>query len=369
MPKSAHFRRFPGVSGYAVPKLALLLCLCFLALSTNVSLSQGSGAGAPEVRALLFYDPATSRSQDLFAFYLPALFERYGTRLDVSGIDLSRPEGKEAYAAVAGRLGLPSQPPGQPVVVVANQAIVGLLDIATVLGDHFEELAKDPDARRWPSDPALAGLLTGGVADIQARVAGAAVPPAGKDAAKTSSGELPLGDKLANGLAIVVLLGMLATLAHSLVRLWRQDGLLPGRAAIRALLLVLLAGLAIAGYTAYAALGDVELVCGPIGGCARVQGSEYAHLFGLPMGVIGLVGYGLIFVTWLIARYLSPRGGGWYWLPWALALFGVLFSLRLTALEVFVIGETCLWCLGSAVSITATLWLLSGFMRGRDTAG
>jgi uncharacterized membrane protein len=162
---------------------------------------------------------------------------------------------------------------------------------------------------------------------------------------------------------------MLATLAHSLVRLWRQDGLLPGRAAIRALLLVLLAGLAIAGYTAYTALGDVELVCGPLGGCARVQESEYAHLLGLPMGVIGLIGYGLIFVTWLIARYLSPRGGGWYWLPWALALFGVLFSLRLTSLEVFVIGETCLWCLGSAVSITATLWLLSGFMRGHVAAG
>jgi uncharacterized membrane protein len=81
------------------------------------------------------------------------------------------------------------------------------------------------------------------------------------------------------------------------------------------------------------------------------------------MGVLGLFGYAAILVTWLLARRLSPNGGGWRWLPWTISLVAVLFSLRLTALEPFVIGATCTWCLGSAVAITALLWLLSGQTR------
>jgi uncharacterized membrane protein len=158
----------------------------------------------------------------------------------------------------------------------------------------------------------------------------------------------------------MVLLGMVAALIHSLVRL-RQHNKAPGRAASGALLLALLVGLGISGYTAYTALAGAELMCGPIGGCAAVQKSEHSKLFGIPMGILGLIGYSMILVSWLMARRLSPQGGGWHWLPWAVALFGMLFSLRLTALGPFVIGATCLWCLGSAVSITAALWLLSGY--------
>ena len=146
------------------------------------------------------------------------------------------------------------------------------------------------------------------------------------------------------------------------IRLFVRRRLLTVLAA--ACLLVSL-GLGISAYTAYTALAHVSLVCGPIGSCAEVQASEYSKLFGIPMGVLGLNGYLLILVSWLIARQLSPKGGGWNWLPWGVALFGVLFSLRLTALEPFVIGATCVWCLGSAVSITIAFWLLSGFARSR----
>jgi uncharacterized membrane protein len=43
--------------------------------------------------------------------------------------------------------------------------------------------------------------------------------------------------------------------------------------------------------------------------------SDYAKILDVPMGVLGLVGYSLIVINWLMARYLSPQGGGWYWLP------------------------------------------------------
>ncbi len=347
---------------YATLNLIRSLMLLILALASITGMAVGSERPSPDVRALLFYDPGSSQSGELFAFYLPGLYERYGARLQVSGIDVSQPTGKRAYRATAERTRLPPQPNGEPVVVVGDTAIVGLMAIATTLGDDFENLAKEPNANRWPPVPTLEELLPTGVEDIKARVVSQGVPLNGDGGMQSSSGTLPTSDQIANGLAVVVLLAMVLALIHSLVRLRRRDGE-TGRVATEALLLTSLVGFGISGYTAYTALADVVPMCGPIGGCAAVQESEYAKLFGIPMGVLGLVGYAIILVTWLIARFRSPRGGGWYWIPWTVALFGVLFSLRLTALEPFVIGATCLWCLGSSVSITIVLWLLSGYTR------
>jgi uncharacterized membrane protein len=50
--------------------------------------------------------------------------------------------------------------------------------------------------------------------------------------------------------------------------------------------------------------------------------------------------------------------------PWAaaalaaLTLFGMLFSIYLTALELFVIDAVCAWCLASAVITTALMLLV-----------
>jgi uncharacterized membrane protein len=343
------------------------LCLGILALISSPGLADDTGEGAPAVRAVLFYHADSRQSRELFAFYLPGLAERYGSRLEVSGIDVSQPSGARAYSAMAEHWRLPLQSAEAPVIVAGNRSLVGLIAIAEALGDNFEEIARDPSAARWPSVPALAELLPDGLQDIKMRVAREGVPPAADRLLPPSSDTLPTRDRIANGLAVAVLVGMVVALIHSLMQLRRRGGKTTGRVATWALPVTLLVGLGISGYTAYTALANVVPMCGPIGSCAAVQDSEYAKILGVPMGVLGLVGYSLIFVTWLIARSLSPRGGGWYWLPWAIALLGVLFSLRLTALEPFVIGATCLWCLGSAVSMTITFWLLSGYARGGDT--
>jgi len=44
----------------------------------------------------------------------------------------------------------------------------------------------------------------------------------------------------------------------------------------------------------------------------------------------------------------------------AMALFGVLFSLYLTYIELFVILAVCIWCLTSAVLMTLILILAVG---------
>jgi uncharacterized membrane protein len=343
-------------------KSILRSCLVLLALTGAAVASADAAEDPPDVRALLFYDSGKPQGRDLFAFYLPALTARYGTRLEVSGIDVAEHSGAQAYGAAAARWGLPPPPDGLPAAVVGDQALTGLLEIAQGLGDRFEELAQAPDAARWPDLPELESLIPAGIQDAAERVAREGVTPASDSAGSAGAGGRSMSDRIANGLAVVVLIGMVLALVHALVRLRRQDGG-TGPTAAKVLIAVLLVGLGISAYTAYTALAHVSLACGPIGSCAEVQGSEYAKLFGIPMGVLGLNGYLLILVTWLIARQLSPKGGGWNWLPWGVALFGVLFSLRLTALEPFVIGATCLWCLGSAVSITIAFWLLSGFAR------
>jgi uncharacterized membrane protein len=309
-----------------------------------------AGAAAP-VRVLLFHAPDCAGCGDLFGLYLPGLTERHGAALELALLDRSQEPGATLYAAAQRQLGAPPWA-GEPVALVGERVLQGVYVIAATLGDELARLAADPAARDWPPLPDLAAALPDARAALTARLAGTAPPPPLAPPVVTAAER---ANALANALAVVVLAGMAVALVRVLLRVWRGRGR-PGPAP--AIAGLVLAGLVISAYTAYTALADVAPVCGPLGDCAAVQRSEYARLFGIPMGVLGLLAYAGLGLTWLLARYRSPAGGGWHWLPWLIALGGVLFSLRLTYLEPFVIGATCLWCLGSAVTITLLLWLL-----------
>jgi len=175
-------------------------------------------------------------------------------------------------------------------------------------------------------------------------------------------------DPAGNTLSVLVLLGMLASLVFtaSPARVRRA----PWPSWIVPLLVVTGAG--VAAYLSFVEVTQVEAVCGPVGDCNTVNQSEYAILFGvLPVGILGLMGYGAIFLLWLFATWASGalRRGARLGL-WAAALFGVLFSIYLTFLEPFVIGATCAWCLSSAIIMTLLLWdaapLAAEAWPGRD---
>jgi uncharacterized membrane protein len=106
----------------------------------------------------------------------------------------------------------------------------------------------------------------------------------------------------------------------------------------------------------------VSAVCGPVGNCNAVQSSPYAKLFGfLPVGLLGAAGYVAILLAWLVSR--RPESALGAMAPLALlgmAAFGVLFSLYLTYLELFVINAVCIWCLSSAVLMSLVLFLSVG---------
>jgi uncharacterized membrane protein len=118
-------------------------------------------------------------------------------------------------------------------------------------------------------------------------------------------------------------------------------------------------GLGVALYLSYIETTNTAAICGPVGDCNAVQASPFAMLFGiLPVGVLGAVGYIGILVAWFLGRRSDGNLGRLApLLLFGMALFGVLFTIYLTYLELFVILAVCIWCLTSAVIMALVLAL------------
>jgi len=112
---------------------------------------------------------------------------------------------------------------------------------------------------------------------------------------------------------------------------------------------VALAGIAVAGYLAWAHYADSAVVCVAGGSCEKVQESEYAAIAGVPVAVLGLAAYGAILalIAWdtPVARLAAA----------ATAVVGLLFSAYLLVLQLFVIDAICVWCLANDVLIAPAL--------------
>lgn len=116
---------------------------------------------------------------------------------------------------------------------------------------------------------------------------------------------------------------------------------------------VALAGVTVAGYLTWVHFDDAALVCVAGGGCETVQESEYAEIVGIPVAALGLGAYALILglVVW---DTIGARLGAA-----VIALVGLIFSLYLLALQLFVIDAVCAWCLANDIVIAPLLALLT----------
>lgn len=109
---------------------------------------------------------------------------------------------------------------------------------------------------------------------------------------------------------------------------------------------VALIGVAISGYLTYVHYAGIEPICAASGGCEKVQSSGYAELAGIPVALLGLLGY-----VSILAASLLP-GDGPRMIASSLSIVGLGFSIYLTYLELFEIDAICQWCVGSAVTMT-----------------
>jgi len=109
-----------------------------------------------------------------------------------------------------------------------------------------------------------------------------------------------------------------------------------------------LGGMAVAGYLTYVHYAGLEPFCaGGGGGCERVKSSSYAELAGVPVALLGLIGYALILASLAVPAEPGRMAGA------LLALVGFGFSAYLTWVELFEIDAVCQWCVVSAVLMTA----------------
>jgi uncharacterized membrane protein len=121
-----------------------------------------------------------------------------------------------------------------------------------------------------------------------------------------------------------------------------------------------LAGLAIASYLTFIHYSGIKVICTAGESCTKVETSVYSELAGVPVALLGLLGYSAI-----LGLLLTPEHETTRFAMTALTLVGFAFSAYLTYRELFSIHAICEWCATSAAILTLmaplSVWR---FLRG-----
>jgi uncharacterized membrane protein len=126
--------------------------------------------------------------------------------------------------------------------------------------------------------------------------------------------------------------------------------------------------LAVASYLTYVHYAGIKPACTAGESCTKVQTSAYSELAGVPVALLGLIGYVAI-----MASLLAPENETSRFATVALTVVGFGFSAYLTYREVFSIHAICEWCVSSAIILTVLMCLaiwrfLRGDVRARGAA-
>ena len=120
-----------------------------------------------------------------------------------------------------------------------------------------------------------------------------------------------------------------------------------------AIAVVTVVGVAIAAYLTYVHYAHTAPIC-TTGGCEKVQKSKYAELGGVPVALLGLIAYVVLFATAFVRGLAAAFAGV------LVSLIGVAFSGYLLWAQLGPIGAICQWCLGNdlTISVVAALYVV-----------
>ena len=121
-----------------------------------------------------------------------------------------------------------------------------------------------------------------------------------------------------------------------------------------AVVLVALTGAFVALYLTMYKLGYIGTLVCAVGSCEKVQTSKWATFLGFPVGAWGVAYYVAVAVLGLVGLRAALAES--VFLSRSLTFItgaGLVFSIWLTYLELFVIHAICQWCVISAVLATA----------------
>lgn len=361
-----------------------------------------SQAQQPIVYGVFFYSPTCPHCHEVIENHWPGIQDEFGTQLQVLFIDVTTREGSQLMGTAIEAMHIPSN--GVPMLIIGSDVLVGSLDIPQRAPDIIRA-GLDSGGINSPPVPGIEGVFQSALADTPSVLRG--------------NNPVVRLDDPANLAALIVLVGLIAGLGvmgaygwHLLTQRNRKfknsiDGLLGRRMVLIGTLvgiglagslvigsfenlttllisssvlavfvilavqlfrsasvgqlagwltpLLLVAGFLVGGYLTYIEMTLAEATCGVLGDCNAVQQSPYARILGIPVGVIGILGYLTLLALWVVKRFKNQTR-----LDVALfvvVLAGVGFSTYLTFLEPFVIGASCAWCLTSAVVMGILLWM------------
>jgi uncharacterized membrane protein len=142
---------------------------------------------------------------------------------------------------------------------------------------------------------------------------------------------------------------------------------------VAALFLFSLLGLADSGYLAESSLTGTPLTCSigavsELSGCNIVAQSHYSHLFGIPLGVYGVLFYTLLLIATFLLLTVPTRRA--HMVLVALATIGLIASAVFVWIQVELIKALCIYCLASAVialfNFVISFWLWKRFAPPKE---
>ncbi|MEO8392920.1 MAG: vitamin K epoxide reductase family protein [Chloroflexota bacterium] len=354
------------------------------------------------VHGVFFYSPTCPHCHDVITNHWPGIQDEFGDQLQVLFIDVTTPAGSRLMGTAIDAMHIPSN--GVPMLIIGTEVLVGSVDIPQRAPQVIRE-GLNSGGIGYPPIPGIASIFQSTLANPQP--------------AQSEKGSFL--DNPANLAAIIVLAGLIISIGvvgaagwNLMIRRNRQHsnasrerlgrgliliGALGGIGLAGSLLvgsfdnpitllislgvlavfailgfnlfsrrspslfsgwlipLMIASGLLIAGYLTYVETSHIEATCGVIGDCNTVQQSVYAHILGIPVGMIGILGYVVMLFAWWLGKFRNLKQGNV--VLFVITFLGVGFSIYLTVLEPFVIGASCVWCLTSAIIMTLILWLSS----------
>lgn len=118
-----------------------------------------------------------------------------------------------------------------------------------------------------------------------------------------------------------------------------------------AMIVLSVVGLGLASYLTYIHYSGTQVLC-TSDACELVQTSVYSKLAGVPVALLGLIGYVGIFFSLILPEREQTRLA-----TLGLTFVGFGFSAYLTGREVFSLHQICEWCVSSACIMTILMVL------------
>lgn len=111
-------------------------------------------------------------------------------------------------------------------------------------------------------------------------------------------------------------------------------------------------GILVSAYMTIYKLTDNQSMCLGNGGCSVVNSSIYSEVYGIPVAVIGMGGYGAILATLLLQDRLDFLQDNAVLLVFGLSLAGFVFTVYLIYVELALIHALCPFCITSQITST-----------------